>query len=52
MIMCTIASLKIIYDKDLILLYEEDNNQLILSMPLKFEHEFNKILRNIICNKL
>ena len=52
MIMCTIANLKVVYDEDVILLYEESKNQLILSMPLKFEHEFNKILRSIICNKL
>lgn len=52
--MCTVANLKVIYDEDIILLYSEYNNmsQLLLSMPLKFEHEFNKILRNIICNKL
>lgn len=50
--MCTIANLKVVYDEDVILLYEESKNLLILSMPLKFEHEFNKILKNIICNRL
>lgn len=50
--MCTVANLKVVYDEDVILLYEESKNQLILSMPLKFEHEFNKILRDIICSKI